>query len=109
MPPKPVLRTKVAKLRKKGLSIQQIAKRLKITPNAVGLHLTEMKKIAGVPLRSWGTVGECRAVRIPVTYLEALQEEAQARGISASMLARKIVEAVIDEDLFVAVLDEKPK
>ncbi len=89
-------------LREQGMSEAAIAARIGIEKkNVAALLCGALVKRRPRPAERHG-----RTVLFPRDILESLRPHAQARGISANELVRRIVEAVADDGLIDAVLDD---
>lgn len=89
----------VLALRRQSLSTKEIAERIGIEHKAV----TALESSAG---RSRSRTEECRTVLFAVELLDQCRPHAARRGITANELARRIVEAAIEDKMVDAVLDD---
>lgn len=95
----------VVALRGLGLDTQQIADKCGISPStvtALEYSAARSKARAKLPSEQQG-----RAVVFPVDVLSSLRRPALLRGVTPNELARRIVEAVVDDGLIDAVLDDR--
>jgi transcriptional regulator len=90
----------VQALRKQGLTDMEIARRIGIRRETVAA----LECSAGRRKRPAEQNG--RTVLFPLDVLEALRPHAEARGIAPDELARRLIEAAIDDNLIDAVLDD---
>jgi hypothetical protein len=90
----------VLALRRQQLTTHAIAERIGIQPKTV-LSL-ETSATRSLRRRSQN----CRTVVFPIDLLNALGPHAARRGVSANELARRVVEAALDDKLIDAVLDD---
>lgn len=108
MSPKPALgyasRTDaVLALRAQGCSTRDIANRLDIETKTV----TALEVSATRSRQRRSTEDPTgRLVLVPVDILNSMRRAASRRGLTPNQLARRIVEAVVDEGLIDAVLDD---
>lgn len=93
----------VLALRGKGMSTEEIAEAIGIKNSTVTSLECHAGKRKGAETRK---VQGNRTVLFPIDVLESLRPLAEQRGISANELARRIVEAVVDDNLVKAVLDD---
>ena len=89
----------VLAMRGEGMTMAAIAERIGISVQTVSAleHSAHWRR---------GTSGQQRTVVFPVEVLDQLIRPAADRGIGANELARRIVEAVVDDGLIDAVLDD---
>lgn len=87
-------------LRSEGKTEMQIASAIGIRPNTV----TSLESRA----RQRGSLGHgsTHKLRLSGEMMRELQEAAEARGVTPSVLANSIIRTVARDDLFAAVLDE---
>lgn len=99
-------RTKAVQgLRAKGHDTRGIAQLIGITASSVtALEASAGRSFARSGLDTYG-VGN-RTVLFPIDVLEKMLPAAKVRGIGPNELARRIVEAVVDDDIIDAVLDD---
>lgn len=112
--PKPTLgypsRTEaVVALSRQGLTNREIARRI---GDAEGIDFSEatvgaLKCKGGVRSGRRAPRNADRTVLFPAELLDALGPHAERRRCSANELARRIVEAVVDDELVAAVLDDE--
>lgn len=89
----------VVALRAQHLSTAEIGARIGI----------EQKTVVALELsasRSQRRSQSCRTVLVPVDVLALLSPHAARRGINANQLIRRLIEAIIDDDMVDAVLDD---
>lgn len=92
----------VAALRQQGCGTAEIAARIGINEGAVtALEASGRRPRAARPAEAQG-----RTVLFPADILDRLRPDAERRGISVNELARRIVEAVAEDRMVDAVLDD---
>ena len=97
----PSRREAVMALTAQGLSQADIAARIGIRPSPVAVHCHYLR-------RGRGDRGHPKFahLRIERDALAALASHAAARGVTVDVLARRILQAVVDGNLADAVLDD---
>ena len=102
---------KVVKLAGEGWSPAEIARHMGMArAKTVSVYLTEARRL-GVPGTpepydiGSGALDGVRIDRLPPATAAQLRIEAEARGLPATVLARQVLAAVVNGDLFAAVLD----
>lgn len=93
----------VQALRAAGITDPEIAQRIGIRRETVAALAASGERRVRPAERNG------RTVVFPVDILTALAPHAVARGISVNELARRVVEAVVDDNLVTAVLDDMPE
>jgi hypothetical protein len=94
----------VQAMQRQGIADRKIAERIGINTSTVAALANSGRRADKRQRRPAEEHG--RTVLFPVDILDALRPAAAARGITVNTLARRLVEAVIDDDLIDAVLDD---
>jgi len=91
-----------------GLRAPEIAKRLGLLESTVSSHIDYARKKRGLPPLRKRRPSEtaARTVAVPRDVLAALGPAAARRGITINELARQLLEAIADDDIVDAVLDD---
>ena len=98
----------VLALRAQGLPDVEIADRIGIPVKTVVALECSADRYTGISGRRPRPAEiNGRTVLFPVDVLEALRPHAEARGIAPNELARRLIEAAIDDNLIDAVLDDR--
>lgn len=87
----------VVALRAKRFTLQQIA-------DQIGIKVATVSALEHKYKRKMAE--QNRTILFPTSMLEKLEKPAKHRGLSSNQLIREIVEAVVDDGLIDAVLDD---
>ena len=98
----------IPELVEQGLNRGEIAKQLGVTPSTLQVQCSRR----GISLRRGGPLGRKRNLSLPDAQLElgepilaALRAKARAMGTDSARLARDLLETIVEDDLYAAVLD----
>lgn len=104
--PKAPRRSEIIRLVKLGLTDQEIADLRTVSLNTVRTTLSQARKLGKLPPVRGQGVG--KAFRVCSATYARLAAEATARGVTAPNLCRRILDVVVADNLFRAVLGDEP-
>ena len=102
---------RIPALVQQGLNKFEIAQLFGVTPSTLQVQCSRR----GISLRRGGPLGRKRNLSLPDAQLElgepilaALRAKARAMGTDAARLVRDLLETIVEDDLYAAVLDVEP-